>query len=528
MDLARLRSFLVPIASAIEARCILFGLDGRAVLALQPPTPSCPAHFEGRGGPVCNHHACPFAAGPYLAAVRHDGQPIGHLFWCTGGRRTDRQRLSDVIAEIASAFVGVELGLERLTGETLERFAEITLLHELTAALSGVFDPLEVARIVLARGVETLSARAGAVVLGEGGLAAPLGTQGALPPAFGDVCRDGAFWSMIGALETPLVVNRAGAERIAAPLASLPFSSAIWAPLRVGASTIGVLGFVDRRDGAEFSPADGRLAGTLAVQAGAAIHAGRLARAVHKSEVLRSELEIAKRIQEGLLPQALPEVEGLQLAARCVPAGNIGGDYFDLIPLGGGWLGLVIADVSGHGVGSALMLTSFRMALFTELSRELSPAAVFRRINGLLYRDFDRAGMFVTVFLAVYEPLTGTLSYANAGHNPGRVWHAESRRLQKLPATGVPIGMFADSDFEEGAEALEPGDALLLPTDGLVDAKNVQSQRFGDEELDQLFRTMAASEAQVILDGVFSAFARHLAGTDASDDATVIVARRTT
>ena len=261
----------------------------------------------------------------------------------------------------------------------------------------------------------------------------------------------------------------------------------------------------------------------LALRGGVAPDAG----GPSEVDTLRHELDIAREMQEALLPSAIPEVEGLELAASLRPASNVGGDYYDVLPLGGGYLGLAIADVSGHGVSSAMMMTSFRMALLTELSRTFSPAQAMRRINTLLHRDCDRARMFVTAVLAVYEPLTGTLQYASAGHNPPRVRRASDREVVRLSATGVPIGMFEDMEYEEATVTLETGDALVLYTDGLVENRNAAGAAIGEEGLSRVIALAEGKGAKDLLALLLTVSDRHLAGTEPRDDVTVVVATRT-
>lgn len=242
---------------------------------------------------------------------------------------------------------------------------------------------------------------------------------------------------------------------------------------------------------------------------------------------LQHELDVARKMQELLLPAVIPEVEGLELAASLEPASNVGGDYYDILPLGGGYVGLVIADVSGHGVSSGMMMTSFRMALLTELSREFSPAAVFRRINNLLNRDCDRLRMFVTAVLAVYEPLTGTVQYANAGHNPPRLRKAGPREVTSLPATGPPLGMLPDMAYDESHVVLETGDALLLYTDGLVENRSAAGTTMGEAGLDRIMASADDKGAAELLKFVLTVSERQLDGAEPRDDVTIVVATRT-
>ena len=261
----------------------------------------------------------------------------------------------------------------------------------------------------------------------------------------------------------------------------------------------------------------------LTLQGAPAAREGRGGSEVAK---LRHELEIAREMQDALLPASIPSIEGVEIAASLRPASNVGGDYYDVVPLGGGYLGLVIADVSGHGVSSAMMMTSFRMALLTELSRTFSPAAAFRHINTLLHRDCDRARMFVTAVLAVYEPLTGLVQYANAGHNPPRLRKAGRREVMRLAATGVPIGMFEDMEYEEASITLEPGDALVLYTDGLVENRSAGGVALGEDGLDRVISLGEGKSAKDLLGLMLTVSDRHLAGAEPRDDVTIVVATR--
>jgi sigma-B regulation protein RsbU (phosphoserine phosphatase) len=274
-------------------------------------------------------------------------------------------------------------------------------------------------------------------------------------------------------------------------------------------------------------PTDRRaLADGLAQLLAAAMRAGG-AEGVADVDAIRHELAIARQMQEALLPATIPEIEGLEVAACLRPTSNVGGDYFDVVPLGGGYLGLVIADVSGHGVSSAMMMTSFRMALLTELSRTFSPAAALRRINTLLHRDCDRARMFVTAVLAVYEPLTGAVQYANAGHHPPRLRKAGRREVMRLPATGVPIGMFEDVEYTESSVTLERGDTLVLYTDGLVENRNPAGAALGEDGLNRVIALAEGKSAEDLLTLLLTVSDRHLAGAEPRDDVTIVVATRT-
>ncbi len=232
----------------------------------------------------------------------------------------------------------------------------------------------------------------------------------------------------------------------------------------------------DKGDGARFTAGDLKLLSALASQAAVLIDNSRLA-AVEK------EMGLARTIQASLLPQGPPRVAGADLAGICLPARNVGGDYFDMIALPGGRAGLLIADVSGHNVGAALMMAVSRAALRAEIDRSVDPKEVLSRANRLLDSDLARSELFVSVFFAIYDPGTRTLAYANAGHNPGMLRRARGGPVEELDAEGILFGVLPDFVFESKTVQLEPGDLVLLYTDGLTEARSPEGQMFGEERL---------------------------------------------
>ena len=333
---------------------------------------------------------------------------------------------------------------------------------------------------------------------------------------------------------SPCPANLKSARSAVCPARDCPFKGAPYvAPVQEGGLTLGQLFWCTGGHQTDRRGLTRGLAQTVATALKGAATGERVAVATSAGarlvevDQLRHELDIARKMQDALLPATVPTVDGLELAASLRAANNVGGDYYDFVPLGGGYLGLVIADVSGHGVSSGMMMTSFRIALLAELSREFSPAAALRRINTLLHRDCDRAGMFVTAVLAVYEPLTGSIVYANAGHNPPRMRKAGRRDVMRLAATGVPIGMFEDMEYEEASIVLEPGDALVLYTDGLVENRNGAGATLGELGLDRALSIADSRSAKSLLAFLLALTDRHLGGGEPKDDVTVVVATGT-
>lgn len=209
-----------------------------------------------------------------------------------------------------------------------------------------------------------------------------------------------------------------------------------------------------------------------------------------KAEESRRELEIAKQIQLSLLPAAPLRLPHAVVAGLCVPASHVGGDYFDFFQ-NSDTLDVVIADVSGHNVGAALIMTEVRSTLRAEAryrkAAPVGPAQALRDLNELLYDDLNKAELFITMFYLKFLPECRTLKYANAGHNWALLLRSCDPVCAHLDAEGLVIGVLPAADFDERSVELSVGDKLLLYTDGITEAQNQQAEFFGLDRLCALF-----------------------------------------
>ncbi len=244
----------------------------------------------------------------------------------------------------------------------------------------------------------------------------------------------------------------------------------------------------------------------------------RLAR---QQRAIEREVEVAADVQRGLLPGRPPVVDGLDLVGRCVPAASVGGDYYDHVVDASGRLVVVVADVAGHSISSALLMALARSVLRREILDGHPPDRVLGAANESLYADLVTAGLFITAFCARFDPRTGDLEFANAGHNLPLL-HRPGSDLVELDADGVSLGILPDVEFEAGQAHLSPGDLLLLSTDGVVEGSNRQGEPFGDDRLAEIVRTRQGSSAGTLVDGIYEAVRRHTGEAPAQDDITVV------
>src|SRR3954470_19766164 len=233
------------------------------------------------------------------------------------------------------------------------------------------------------------------------------------------------------------------------------------------------------------------------------------------------ELEEARLIQRGLLPTALPRIEGLGLASSWRPANGVGGDCFDALPFGPGALGLTIADVAGKGVPAALLMSNLQAAVRAFALDGASPSSVCTSVNRLLCRNMA-SGRFVTFCYTRIDVAVGRLTYATAGHNPPLLVRADGS-MEKLAPGGTVLGVFTESTYEQGEFLLTPGDRLVFYTDGITEGRNRDGEEYGEDRLAAAVHRHRAHDADAMLAAVLQEVESFNGGTY-EDDATLIVA----
>jgi sigma-B regulation protein RsbU (phosphoserine phosphatase) len=293
-------------------------------------------------------------------------------------------------------------------------------------------------------------------------------------------------------------------------------------PIVSEAGTIGCLNVESDRP-SFFTAADAELVQFFASAAALSIAKALLHRQVLDKQRLEDQLRVAHEVQSGLLPGAPPDLPGYDIAAVNLPSHAIGGDYYDYVPLRGDRLGLAVADVSGKGIPAALIMATFRAALRTQMRRRARLTAVASQLNGAVL-EFRDASRYVTAVCAVLEA-DGRVGYVNCGHNPPLLLRAGGGR-EMLRRGGAALGLFAGERFREGAVRLEPGDSLVLYTDGVVEPTDAHDAEFGVDRLEAAVRGAGSRPAREALRRVIEA-TRAFSGSDRyEDDFTLVVVRR--
>lgn len=288
---------------------------------------------------------------------------------------------------------------------------------------------------------------------------------------------------------------------------------------------VGVLQLLNKRDGS-FDDFDEQLLEAFAQHAATAVERAELVEEVREAQSLRVAVEVGHGIQASFLPVDLPEIAGYEVAAWWHPAEQVSGDYYDMIALPDGRLALIVADVSGHGVGPALIMASVRAMLRILAQRCSDPREIVERLAVSILPDLQD-GRFITFFLVALDPRSHKLEFANAGHGPALHYSRETNQFEHFPTTSLPLGIDAPLEFPPvPAGVLQPGDLLLLATDGAVELRNERDQMFGRSRLEQIVSDNRTLNAHELLDLIREAIVEFHPREHPPDDVTLIILER--
>jgi sigma-B regulation protein RsbU (phosphoserine phosphatase) len=267
-------------------------------------------------------------------------------------------------------------------------------------------------------------------------------------------------------------------------------------------------------------PETGRFSGTMAVFTDIT--------EILAHQKVEQELAVAWQIQKTFLPKGLPSIPGWEVAATLTPARQTSGDFYDFISLPNGQLGILLADVADKGMPAALYMALCRTLIRTSASENCAqPEQVFRAANQRILRD-THADLFVTVFFGALDPVTGKLTYCNAGQNPPCLFSAQNGfSVEGLGSTGIPLGITEEGTWGRKVVQLAPGDVLMLCTDGIMDAQSGDGARFGNERLLEAVRANLGRTAQGIQEALMAEVHAFVGDAPQYDDTTLMVLVRT-
>ena len=454
------------------------------------------------------------------APIMLDGATIGTLQVVgLNGKRSQKQLSLEAawLAELAQ----FESDMDVMTAELVESQDQIVALYNLTQSTRTHLDVDEMFRSLIAELRRLIKAEGVFIALDVGGRPTIIKQypQKRLDEAtiqyFFERCDANGFRELlIHFEEAPRMIPTGIASMFLVPM-----------PIRENAAAL--LGFMLNEPAASLSPTL-KLARAIAKHVGAQIDNVLLHQETLDQARLKTELELASQIQLRLLPQSIPNVPGLDLAATSRPALHVGGDFYDLMVEADSPFIFVIGDVSGKGTGAALLMAMTRSVIRSKAMTKpvVTPADILRYATEVMEQDFHEVEMFVSLFIAQFDTATRQLTYANAGHSPV-VYYPAGGSPTLLQADGPVMGALPISICEDFKMTFAPNDLLVLATDGINEARNPAYEMFGTEAMLSLVANSAHRSAAEILEIIYRTIDTYGNGSPQADDQTLIVVKGT-
>jgi sigma-B regulation protein RsbU (phosphoserine phosphatase) len=413
-------------------------------------------------------------------------------------------------ARLLSQTWNLETELEDMTGELVEHQDQLLALYDLTQSLRNQLDFDKALQMIAQEAADLVKCEAAfmLVQLPDGQFISEqvphsLFSGGLLPQLFKRLESQTDRW-LVNPDDLPPGVN-----------------NTLMLPMQLGDSTRAALGLVNRPGG--FNSPDMKLARAIADQGTAQLENALLHQERLAQTRIQTEMELAREIQLRLLPQKLPHLPNADLFAASYPALEVGGDVYDFIESNDGSLTFVVADVSGKGMPSALLMSMTRTVLhnLARFFEDINPAALLYHANQELYQNLTEVGMLVTVFVGQYNPHTRSIRYANAGHSP--VLFFGRGQVQMLIADAPPLGVLKESLCQDHELELLPGDYLMVATDGFPEAENQQGEQFGYQQMMQALAAFGPQSSQDIASYLLQLVGAFCLGAPQSDDQTLVI-----
>jgi phosphoserine phosphatase RsbU/P len=302
------------------------------------------------------------------------------------------------------------------------------------------------------------------------------------------------------------------------------------APLLYAKQNMGVLALASSRMGQPFSQNDFVVFKSISEQSAFALYNAIIYSEANEKKRLDHDLEIARDIQRILLPAESPKVSGFEINGLNIPAKQVSGDYFDYINIDNERLGVAIADVSGKGVPASLIMAICRSVLRSQAIGNPSPADVLQKVNRQLYPDI-KEDMFISMAYLVLDHARSAVTLARAGHDAPLLYVEKTKAVTPLKTPGMVVGIDSGDVFDrltkDVAVPLEPGDCILLYTDGITEALDHEGNEFGWERMMEAFRSNAKEGPQTIVSRLIDDLRNFVGSTPQNDDITLIAIRKT-
>lgn len=416
--------------------------------------------------------------------------------------------------------------LQEEIGRLKSAMEELTILNDLAIAASTSLEVDQMLDIIVEKSIKSLKAEQGSILLTTEQEEAPLKTLIRQADRHSRMMTYKVGINITGWVlkyQQPLLIeNLATDTRFqTTEQERKEIKSVLCVPIRFKSQLLGLLMVTNKRIPDSFTASDIRLLSIIAAQSGQLIRNSQLQAEALEKKRMEHELRLARDIQLRLLPKNLPATKRLDIAAYFNPADEVGGDYYDYFQIGEEQIGVVLADVSGHGTSSALVMTMVKGVLHSLTKKFETPHQLLGELNAILSRIAPRE-MFVTMVFLLFDTQKKTLRYSNAGHNPLLFYNNATTSCQMVELAGPALGISNAAVFQEKEMVLQTGDLLLIYTDGVTEAFNEHGKMFGEEGLIQAVATTSLQSAGKIIEHARNKLIEFRGGAAQSDDVAMI------
>lgn len=449
---------------------------------------------------------------------------LGNKFMNAQYNQSDLSVLSIFSHNIAIALYNYSLigRLKNINFELNHKILELETLYDLGLAISSLMNFNELADEILMRAISLLDANLGALFIKKDDesveIVSKFGAKAANEKELKAIEKSIVNQIIVSKGEA-LIVNHSKST------GELESRKMLAVPIKMQDKILGVLWVGDKegrqKELLDFTEADARLLNNFANQAAVALENAKLYQASLEKERMERELEVAASIQQNLLPKEAPRIQGYDIASLCIPCRQVGGDYFDFIPLSQEKLALTIADVSGKGIPAALLVSTLQASLQAHSEAEHPPADLVQKLAKSMYRC-SLPNKFVTFFFSVLELSKGELSSTNAGHNYPLIISSDGE-IKRLKEGGFCLGLFEKSEYSQESNKINQGDILVMYTDGLSEAQNSKEEEFGEPRLIEEVCSHRKLKAAEIIDKILDSVKKFSSTEQFMDDLTLVI-----
>lgn len=413
--------------------------------------------------------------------------------------------------------------------ERLKRAVEeLSILNDLARAIGASLNSQEIIQTIVRRSIRALNAEQGVITLVEEQGHDSMRTLVRTMVSSSEHEEYHFNQTLLGWMhinKKPLVINDPhNDERFRGVQWDESVRSLLSVPMMMKSELRGVITIYNKKEKKSFSENDQRLLAIIATQSAQVVENARLNEREQMLMRMQEEVRLASKIQMELLPSSSPKFQGYSIAGRTIPAQVVGGDYFDFIPVDEHRIAVCLGDVTGKGLPASLLMANLQATLRSHTLNVESPKICLERSNRLLFQSTSPE-KFATVFYAILDSQKNILFFSNAGQDHPFLFSTD-KKIQRLKTGGIPLGMIGDFTYEEESTPLEPGDTLIIYSDGVTEAMDKNGDLFGEERLASVLADCRYDTPEAIIERIVGAVKEYAGPTPQSDDVTIVVVKR--